>query len=114
MEITLSSLQAIDQSISHTQQLLNQSQRLTRDINRIDQAFRRSYPKSYPVSTSSKQLIGDAQRRWQNSLAACQDALRVETAWCRHLRPRGRKRMGLSHRASPRSASFRRARPATS
>jgi P-type conjugative transfer protein TrbJ len=74
-----SSLQAIDRSISHTQQLLNQSQRLTRDINRIDQAFRRSYPKSYPVSTSSKQLIGDAQKRWQNSLAACQDALPVET-----------------------------------
>src|SRR6202171_5594447 len=73
-----SSLQAIDQSISRTQQLLNQAQRLTYDINRIDQAFQRSYPQSYSVSTSSQQLVGDAQTRWQNSLAAYQDALRVQ------------------------------------
>jgi P-type conjugative transfer protein TrbJ len=74
-----SSLQAIDQSISHTQQLLNQAQRLTGDI-RIDQAFRGAYPKSYPLSTSLQELIGDAQKRWQNSLAACQDALRVQAS----------------------------------
>src|SRR5258708_2169576 len=63
-----SSLQAIDQSISRTQQLLKQAQRLAYDINRIDQAFQRSYPQSYPASTSSQQLVGDAQTRWQNSL----------------------------------------------
>jgi P-type conjugative transfer protein TrbJ len=71
-------LQAIDQSIARTQQLLNQAQRISYDINRIDQAFQRSYPPNYPVSTSSQQLIGDAQTRWQNSLAAYQDALRVQ------------------------------------
>jgi type IV secretion system protein TrbJ len=73
-----SALQAINQSISRTQQLLNQAQRLTYDINRIDQAFQHSYPQSYPVLTSSQQLVGDAQTRWQNSLAAYQDALRVQ------------------------------------
>jgi type IV secretion system protein TrbJ len=73
-----SSLQAINQSIARTQQLLNQAQRLAYDINGIDQAFQRSYPQSYRVSTSSQQLIGDAQTRWQNSLAAYQDALRVQ------------------------------------
>jgi P-type conjugative transfer protein TrbJ len=72
-----SSLQAIDQSISRTQQLLNQAQRLAYDVNQIDQAFGRSYPQSYPGSTSSQQFAGDAQTRWQNSLAAYQDALRV-------------------------------------
>jgi P-type conjugative transfer protein TrbJ len=73
-----SSLQAIDQSISRTQRLLNQAQRLAYDVNPIDQAFQRSYPQSYPVSTSSQQLVGDAQTRWQNSLAAYQDSLRVQ------------------------------------
>jgi type IV secretion system protein TrbJ len=73
-----SSLRAIDQSISRTQQLLNQAQRLAYDINQIDQAFGRSYPQSYPGSTSSQQFAGDAQTRWQNSLAAYQDALRVQ------------------------------------
>src|SRR3981189_1421911 len=61
-----SSLQAIDQSISRTQQLLNQAQRLAYDINRIDQAFQRTYPQSYATSTSPQQLVGDAQTRWQN------------------------------------------------
>src|SRR5258706_5950018 len=39
-----SALQAIDQSIVRTQQLLNQAQRIAFDINQIDQAFGRSYP----------------------------------------------------------------------
>ena len=73
-----SSLQAIDQSISRTQQLLNQAQRLAYDVNQIDQAFGRSYPPSYSGSTSSQQFAGDARTRWQNSLAAYQDALRVQ------------------------------------
>ena len=73
-----SSLQAIDQSISRTQQLLNRAQRLAYDVNQIDQAFGRSYPPSYSGSTSSQQFAGDAQTRWQNSLAAYQDALRVQ------------------------------------
>src|SRR5260370_25880039 len=76
--LPVSSLQAIDQSITRTQQLLNQAQRLAYDINQIDQAFGRSYPQTYADSTSSQQLAGDAQTRWQNSLAAYQDALRVQ------------------------------------
>jgi type IV secretion system protein TrbJ len=72
------SLQAIEQSISRTQQLLNQAQRLAYDINQIDQAFQRSYPQAYASSTSSLQLATDAQTRWQNSLAAYQDSLRVQ------------------------------------
>src|SRR5712692_7762747 len=71
-------LQVIDRSIVRTQQLLNQAQRLAYDVNQIDQAFGRSYPQSYPASTSSQQLAGDAQTRWQNALAAYQDALRVQ------------------------------------
>ena len=72
------SLQVIEQSISRTQQLLNQAQRLAYDINQIDQTFQRSYPQAYAGSTSSQQLAGDAQTRWQNSLAAYQDSLRVQ------------------------------------
>jgi type IV secretion system protein TrbJ len=73
-----SSLQAIDQSIARTQQLLSQAQRLAYDINEIDQAFAQTYPQSYAASTSSQQLFGDAQTRWQNALAGYQDSLRVQ------------------------------------
>src|SRR5262244_666946 len=65
-----SALQAINQSIVRTQQLLNQAQRIAYDVNQIDQAFGRSYPQSYPASTSSQQLTGDAQIRWKNALAS--------------------------------------------
>src|SRR5258708_17006955 len=76
--LPVSSLQVIEQSIMRTQQLLNQAQRIAYDINQIDQAFGRSYPQTYAGSTSSKQLAGDAQTRCPNSLAAYQDALRVQ------------------------------------
>jgi len=74
-----SSLQAIEQSLAQTRQLLNNAQRIAYDINQIDQAFGRVYPQSYSVSTSSsQQLASDAQSRWQNALAGYQDALRVQ------------------------------------
>jgi type IV secretion system protein TrbJ len=73
-----SSLQAIERSIARTQQLIKQAQHLAYDINQIDHAFQRTYPQSYAGSTSSQQLVSDAQTRWQNSLAAYQDALRVQ------------------------------------
>ena len=73
-----STLQTIDQSLAATQQLLNQAQRLAYNISQIDQTFQRLYPQSYGGATSSQQLVGDAQSRWQNSLAGYQDALRVQ------------------------------------
>jgi P-type conjugative transfer protein TrbJ len=80
-----SSLQAIHQSLSRTQQLLNQAQRLAYDIGQIDQVFGRIYPQGYTGSTSSQQLISDAQERWRNSLAGHQDALRVQAGVVQNL-----------------------------
>jgi type IV secretion system protein TrbJ len=73
-----SSLQAIEQSFTRTQQLLNEAQHLAYDVNQIDQAFQRLYPQRYTGATSSQQLVSDAKERWQNSLAAYQDALRAQ------------------------------------
>lgn len=73
-----SSLQTIKQSLTRTQQLLNQAQRLSYNVTQIDQAFLRLYPQGYTGATSSQQLVADAQERWQNSLAAYQDSLRVQ------------------------------------
>jgi P-type conjugative transfer protein TrbJ len=73
-----SSLQTIEQSLARTHQLLNEAQRLAFDVNQIDQAFQRLYPPGYTGATSSQQLVSDAKERWQNSLAAYQDSLRVQ------------------------------------
>ena len=73
-----SSLQTIEQSVARTQQLLNQAQRLSYNVSQIDQTFQRLYPQGYTGATSSQQLVTDAKERWQNSLAAYQDSLRVQ------------------------------------
>jgi P-type conjugative transfer protein TrbJ len=73
-----SSLAQLQQSIGQTRQLLNQAQRIAYDVTSIDQAFTHTYPQGYTASTSSPQLLADAQMRWQNSLAGFQDAMRVQ------------------------------------
>ena len=73
-----SSLAQLQQSIGQTRQLLSQAQRIAYDVSAIDQAFSQSYSQSYGSSSSSPQLLADAQTRWQNSLAGFQDAMRVQ------------------------------------
>ena len=80
-----SSLSALDQSILQTEQLLTQAQRIAYNVSTIDQAFTQTYPASYPASTSSQQLMADAQTRWQNSLAGFQDAMNVQATAVQNL-----------------------------
>lgn len=72
-----SSLQSLQQSIGETQRLLNEARRIAYDVGQIDQAFSTHYgPAS--MSASSTSLIDGARQRWQNSLSALQDAMRVQ------------------------------------
>ena len=72
-----SSLQQLQSSFQRTQQLLAQAQRIAYDVQQIDHAFSTSYAPA-GGSQSSQLLITNAQSRWQNSVAALQDALRVQ------------------------------------
>jgi P-type conjugative transfer protein TrbJ len=80
-----SSLSTLDQSILQTEQLLTQAQRIAYNVSTINQAFSQTYPVSYPSTTSSQQLIADAQTRWQNSLAGFQDAMNVQATAVQNL-----------------------------
>jgi len=72
-----SSLQQLQSSIQRTQQLLAQAQRIAYDVQQIDRAFSTNYAPA-TSSQSNQALITNAQSRWQNSIAALQDALRVQ------------------------------------
>lgn len=72
-----SSLQQLQSSIQRTQQLLNQAQRIAYDVQQIDRAFATTYAPA-TGSQSDSALFAGAQSRWQNSVAAFQDALRVQ------------------------------------
>lgn len=80
-----SSLVQLDQSIAQTQQLLAKAQRIAYDVTTIDQAFSQTYPQGYSSSTSSQQLLADAQTRWQNARAGYQDAMRVQAVAVQNL-----------------------------
>jgi P-type conjugative transfer protein TrbJ len=72
-----SSLRQLQSSIQRTQQLLSQAQRIAYDIQQIDRAFSTTYAPA-SAGTTSQMLISNAQGRWQTSVAALQDALRVQ------------------------------------
>ena len=77
-----SSLASLEQSISQTQQLLTQAQRIAYSVSTIDQAFTQTYPQAYSSATSSQQLLADAAD------ALAERARRIPG---RHARP-GRRR----------------------
>jgi len=72
-----SSLQQLQSSIQRTQQLLSQAQNIAYNVQQIDHAFQTTYGTANP-GQSSQALIANAQQRWQNSVGALQDALRVQ------------------------------------
>ena len=72
-----SSLQALEQNIARTQQLVSQAQGIAYNVQNIDQAFRTSYAPA-SASQTDQQLIAGAQARWQQSVQALQDAMRTQ------------------------------------
>ncbi|UFZ02641.1 P-type conjugative transfer protein TrbJ [Bradyrhizobium ontarionense] len=72
-----SSLAQLQQSIQRTQDLLKQAQRLAYDVQQIDRAFATTYAPATGNATA-QDLVNNAQSRWQTSVAALQDALKVQ------------------------------------
>ena len=72
-----SSLQALQQNVQRTQQLLSQAQNIAFDVQRIDQAFQQQYG-NVSMSATDQQLVANARTRWQNTVGGLQDAMRVQ------------------------------------
>ena len=80
-----SSLAQLEASIQRTEQLLMQAQNIAYSVTTIDQAFTQVYPQSYSSSTSSTQMLADAQTRWQNARAGYQDSMNVQAGVVQNL-----------------------------
>lgn len=72
-----SELNALQGQIDRTRQLLNEAQNLAYDVQQIDQAFEERY-RNIDLGASDQALIADARRRWETSVGAFQDSLRVQ------------------------------------
>ncbi len=71
---TLAQLQSLTQQ---TQTLLSQVQMLALNVQKIETAFSGTYG-SVPANASNATLFANAQTRWQTSIAAFEDSLKIE------------------------------------
>lgn len=71
---TVAQLQA---QVQRTQQLLSSAQRIAYDVQSIDQAFSTKY-QGAGMSASDQALVDGAKDRWQTSVGAFEDALKVQ------------------------------------
>lgn len=75
--LPLSTVAQLQAQVQRTQQLLSGAQRIAYDVQAIDQAFTAKY-QGASMTASDQSLVGDAKERWQNSVAAFEDALKVQ------------------------------------
>jgi len=71
---TLTTLQA---QVNQTRQLLSQAQRIAYDVQSIQQAFDGRY-KGTALTGNHAQMVANANARWEDSVGALEDALRVQ------------------------------------
>lgn len=75
--LPVSSLNALQAQVRRTQQLLSEAQRIAYDVRAIDRAFSTRYGQVVP-GTPEATLVANARGRWQDSVGAFEDAMRVQ------------------------------------
>lgn len=70
-------LAPLQQQIQQTQALLGQAQRMAYNVQQIQTEFARQYT-SMDLTASQRTMVEGAEGRWQNSVAAFEDALKVQ------------------------------------
>ena len=75
--LPFSSLQQLQQQVQRTQQLLGEAQRIAYDVQNVQQAFNGRY-KGGALTGTHAQMVANANARWEDSVGAFEDALRVQ------------------------------------
>ena len=75
--LPFSSLQQLQQQVQRTQQLLGQAQRIAFDVQNVQQAFTDRY-KGAALTGDHAQMVANANARWEDSVGAFEDAMRVQ------------------------------------
>lgn len=75
--LPLTIIEPLQQQVRQTQQLLGQAQRIAFDVRAIETAFATQYG-NVPLGASQQAMVERAESRWKNSVAAFEDALRVQ------------------------------------
>jgi P-type conjugative transfer protein TrbJ len=75
--LPVSTLSTLQQQVDQTRQLLSEAQRIAYDVQSIQQAFEGRY-KGGALTGDHAQMVANANARWEDSVGALEDALRVQ------------------------------------
>lgn len=75
--LPFSSLQQLQQQVQQTQQLMREAQRIAYDVQSVQQAFDGRY-RGTALTGSHATMVANANARWEDSVGAFEDALRVQ------------------------------------
>lgn len=75
--LPLSVLEPLQQQMRQTQQLLARAKGIALDVQSIEQGFGKTY-RDIDLTENQRQMVGRAQQRWQDSVSAFEDALKVQ------------------------------------
>lgn len=75
--LPFSSLQQLQQQVQQTQQLLREAQRIAYDVQSVQQAFEGRY-RGTALTGNHATMVANANARWEDSVGAFEDALRVQ------------------------------------
>ena len=75
--LPMSTLSQLQSSTAQTQSLLSQAQNIAFNVQRVEQAYSTSYGTAAGTGSTAT-MVANAQTRWQNSVAAFEDSLKVQ------------------------------------
>ena len=75
--LPLSTLTQLESSVQQTEGLISQAQNIAFNVQQVEQAFTSIYG-AVPGTASDAALIAGAQTRWQNSVSAFEDSLKIQ------------------------------------
>lgn len=75
--LPISTLQSLQTQVDQTRQLLGEAQRIAYSVNDVQQAFDGRY-KGAALSGPRGQMVSNARARWEDSVGAFEDAMRVQ------------------------------------
>lgn len=77
--LNVSQLGGITNDLQQINNLMNQAQGISFDVQSVQSAFQQRYPQQYDAGTSIPQLLSDAEVRWQDARDAFQQTMTVQS-----------------------------------
>ncbi len=75
--LPISTIQTLQSQVDQTRQLLSEAQRIAYDVTDVQQVFNGRY-KGAALSAGQSQMVANANARWQDSVGAFEDAMKVQ------------------------------------